>query len=35
MALYYDLPVFKDVYKITGEKIGIEPLALDKPSFEE
>ncbi|MCX6756842.1 MAG: DNA recombination protein RmuC, partial [Candidatus Nomurabacteria bacterium] len=27
--------VDKDVLKITGETIGIEPTLLDKPSFEE
>jgi DNA recombination protein RmuC len=25
----------KDVYRITGEKLGIEPMALDKPSADE
>ncbi len=25
----------KDVYRITGEKLGIEPLALEKPDKDE
>jgi DNA recombination protein RmuC len=27
--------VDKDVFRITGESVGIEPSLLDKPTFEE